>query len=345
MLSGIIGVRKTAQLLVFLLEFALLAPQCAAQDKGCAELEAVRRKTYGFHPSEVSAEVHKQKSGGLDEFWELVRSKGKSGSRCLAEMLQAEKNDGYFLFDGAVLLEGLDTSGLYVPVVVDSVAHSSLKEVDSASYIDFAMKLAGRGVDIGPIARNYLIAPHVDVFVPVHSLRLDRDLGALLLYGVMPASQRDVYLVAALSSKEAYARHTAAHMLSLSMTDAAFRALAALELPPDFPDVVRRDIELHRRRTTPESSSPSQYSRDEVLARLHRIPGTAEDPVYVAGDSAFARSAIATLTEADLPLLQDARRRSLGGVSDEAIYEYLAHTRILLGVINRLDLFKEFRVH
>jgi hypothetical protein len=51
------------------------------------------------------------------------------------------------------------------------------------------------------------------------------------------------------------------------------------------------------------------------------------------------------LTEADLPAVREARRKSIHGLSDESLYEYFAYTTIIRGVINRLDLYKEYRVH
>ncbi len=43
--------------------------------------------------------------------------------------------------------------------------------------------------------------------------------------------------------------------------------------------------------------------------------------------------------------VREARRAALLSVSDESLYEYAAYTRVILGVINRLDLYKEYRVH
>jgi len=97
------------------------------------------------------------------------------------------------------------------------------------------------------------------------------------------------------------------------------------------------------------------YSREQVLARIRALPRTPEqaqaelkkeNPVLgIAEDEPLVRSAIVTLTAADLDTVRDARRASLMSVSDEVLYEYAAFTRILLGMINRLDLYKEYRVH
>ena len=65
----------------------------------------------------------------------------------------------------------------------------------------------------------------------------------------------------------------------------------------------------------------------------------------LAGHDRFIESAIATLTADDLPFLREARRKSIHGVSDESLSEFFAYTTIIRGIINRLDLYKEFRVH
>jgi hypothetical protein len=72
-----------------------------------------------------------------------------------------------------------------------------------------------------------------------------------------------------------------------------------------------------------------------------------ESPPFVGiSDAArFIESAIATLTEADLPAIREARRKSIHGLSDETLYEFFAYTRIIEGIINRLDLYKDFRIH
>ena len=49
------------------------------------------------------------------------------------------------------------------------------------------------------------------------------------------------------------------------------------------------------------------------------------------------------LEAGDLESLREARRRSITGVSDEALAEYFAITRVMLGWVNRLDLYRDLR--
>jgi hypothetical protein len=43
--------------------------------------------------------------------------------------------------------------------------------------------------------------------------------------------------------------------------------------------------------------------------------------------------------------VREARRKSLYDISDESLEEYLAFTRVMIGLLNRLDLYKEYRTH
>ena len=69
-------------------------------------------------------------------------------------------------------------------------------------------------------------------------------------------------------------------------------------------------------------------------------------PIYgITDHTAFQTSAIATLKPEDFATIREARRKSLYDVSDESLAEYLAYTQIMIGMLNHLDLFKEYRQH
>jgi hypothetical protein len=70
------------------------------------------------------------------------------------------------------------------------------------------------------------------------------------------------------------------------------------------------------------------------------------EPIYgIANHAAFMNSAVATLQPGDFELLRTARHKALFNVSDHSLEEYLAFTQVMIGLINRLDLYKEFRSH
>ncbi|MGC2324489.1 MAG: hypothetical protein WA463_17780, partial [Terriglobales bacterium] len=135
----------------------------------------------------------------------------------------------------------------------------------------------------------------------------------------------------------------------------SYRALAGLPSVDDLPEVARKQVVAALAYHPPDEKAIPTYSREQVLTRLRRLPRTQEqmeaelkreNPVVgIANDEPFIRSAIAALNASDLDTVREARRRALLSVSEESLYEYAAYTRVILGVINRLDLYQEFRVH
>jgi hypothetical protein len=70
------------------------------------------------------------------------------------------------------------------------------------------------------------------------------------------------------------------------------------------------------------------------------------DPdINQAEDEALDNSIYATFTKIDLSALQEGRRRMIEGVSNESVEGYLEVSRILLNLINVLDLYTEWRIH
>lgn len=95
----------------------------------------------------------------------------------------------------------------------------------------------------------------------------------------------------------------------------------------------------------PELNVKTKLNDQELEAAVNRK--VQESPPFfgVSGTERFIESAIANLNEADLPVIREARRRSIEGISDEVLGEYFAYNHIIKGVINRLDLYREYRVH
>jgi len=333
----------------------LLPTTVAAQPAGCAELQALKKETYGFRPSKLTELQQTAKEKQIDRFHKLAESQGERGVRCLSAMLKSENTDSFFLFDGASLLLHLDDSPPSLAVVSDAAARSDLGEINPASYVELALELAQHGVDTSPLAEKYMRYPNVDGYVAENSLPLDRTTGATFLYGSMTPERADENQVPLLNAKESYVRGTAALQLALNMTAGSYRALAGLSGFDDLPEYAQRQVIAALAYHPPDANVIPAYSRERVLARLHDLPRTPEqmeaelkkeNPVVgIAHDEPLIRSAIATLNAADLDTVREARRKALISVSEECIEEYAAYTRVILGIINRLDLYKEYRVH
>ncbi len=374
---------------VFLVLTLLVGSPLLAQTlDSCAAIDAAKAKTYGFHPSRLTTKQRQAKAVQMDAFWRLAGEDKPAAAACLRPLLTAEKQDGYFLFDGASLLYSIDSSEASTQVVVASLERADMAEIEPAGYLRMLLRLSNAGVDIGPLAARYLEYPEVKTYVPQHAMDLDRDMGALLIYGSMAPEQEDRYLVSALNAKEGYARSTAALLLALNMTETSFKALSTFSGWADLPEDSKKVVQAYRMYEPYQpSAAPVKFSRKEVLAYIAQLPHNEkafraamqrqeeyekqhpeltpkgklsdkdletvvskkveESPPFfgVAGADRFIESAVATLTEADLPAIREARRKSMQSISDEALGEYFAYSHIIRGVINRLDLYKEYRVH
>ncbi len=224
------SIKRPALLACVAVGLFLCVTPMLAQTPDCSKLEAVKAKTYGFHPTDLSKAQQTAKSGELDGFWNETKSEHADGIKCLQQMILAEKADTFFLFDAASLLYSLDHSPESLAAITQGVNGSDLKELQIPEYIRMLLRLGRDGVDIGPLAAKYLYYPKVDAFVPQHSMQMNREMGVMLLYGSMPSEAVDRYLIPELSSKTDYVRSTAALFLAMNMTPDDFRALRQLKL-------------------------------------------------------------------------------------------------------------------
>lgn len=333
----------------------LLLTAAAAQQPGCSELQALKKETYGFRPSKLTELQQTAKEKQIERFHKLAESQGERGVACLRGMLKSERTDSFFLFDGASLLLQLDDSQVSLAVMSDAAMRSDLGEINPASYVELALELAQHGVDTAALAEKYIRFPDVDGYTAEHSFALDRPTGAIFLYGSMTPERADESLVPLLNAKETYVRGTAVLQLALNMTGHSYRALAGLPGFDDLPEYAQKQMIAALAYHPPEINVIPTYSREQVLARLRTLPRTPEQmeaelkketPVLgIANDEPFIRSAIGTLNASDLEAVREARRAAVMSVSEESLEEYAAYTRVILGVINQLDLYKEYRVH
>jgi hypothetical protein len=136
--------------------FLLLISAFAHSQSYCAPIKSAKEKTYGFNPTKLDHQARTAKSAQMDAFWTLVKSYEGDGVTCLRGLLTSEKDDGFFLFDGASLLYSLDKSDASTRVVVSSIERADLDEVDTRGYLQLLLKLSKAGIDVGPLANRHL---------------------------------------------------------------------------------------------------------------------------------------------------------------------------------------------
>jgi hypothetical protein len=310
----------------------------------------MQQRVYGFQPLSLSDPQREAKQTELQQFWLDAKAFGPAAVPCLQTMLANDKQDPFFLFDGASLLFSLDKSPATLSAVSTALLGTDLKEIRAADYIGFLLRLSRRDVDIGPLAEKYMKSP-LPAPAGQTAGEQDRVSAALLLYGSMKPEIAEKYLELLAQQSDLDSRPAAVFALALTMTEASFRAIRGgirfNGLSPDNQEVVRGILQHE----PAPAAGHTPLSRDQVLGRLAAIIRgdfdhfDPDNPPFVSDDDAFQVSAGAQLLPADLPVLAEARRRSIRNVSDDSVNEYIALTRIYLEVINRYDLYKKLRTH
>lgn len=360
-------------------------PQSAPTDtpSTCDSLRAAKSKVYGFHPAQLDEAQIDAKGKELDAFWKQLQAAGPEGAACLKLMLAAETTDHNFQFDAGQVLYQMDPSPDSLKIIRDAIAQADFQETDPANYLSLALALSQAGVDIQPLAARLLRYPNATIHISEHSLDLDADTAALFLYGSMPAAQATSALTAELQAPELFVRSAAAHLLAEQLNEDAFRTLSRWDSVEKIEEEYRRnDIHTVLKYQPPDPADLAQpkFTREQVLKIIGNLPHTRKEfddamstrgaafdkklhdanltqeqmtkavaesePIYgIADHTAFLNSAVATLLPEDFNTLQDARRKSLFDVSDESLEEYLAFTRLMIRLMNKLDLYKAYRTH
>jgi uncharacterized membrane protein len=374
--------RRTAAAFV-VWAMAIGAGVARAQAPSCADLRAQKEKVYGFHLTQLNEMQIDAKSKEIDAYWKQLQAAGPEGVSCLKEMLAAEKTDHIFQFDAASFLFQLDKSPESLNLVKDAIVQTDFQETDPANYLSLALELGQRGVNIQSLAVRLLLFPNAIIHISEHSLDLDSDTAALFLYGSMDSTKASKTLIAQLQAQEPFVRAAAAHLLAEEMTEEALRTLSTWGGLADVKEDYRRnDIQAVMKYQAPDPAefANPKWTREQVLQIIAGLPHTRKEfddamstrgaeldrqmrekkptqeelakavagsePIYgIADRTAFQNSAVATLKAEDFDTLREARRKALYNISDESLSEYLAYTQVMIRLLNRLDLYKDYRAH
>lgn len=349
----------------------------------CDSIRAAKTKVYGYHIAQLTEAQIDAKGKELDAFWKQVQAAGPEGLTCVRGLLAEEKTDHIFQFDASSMLFPTDHSPQTLTLIRDSLTQADFQDSDPADYLSLAFELGQAGVDVAPLAGKLLLYPNATIHISEHALDLDSDTAALFLYGSMDPGQATSALTGLLPDPLPFVRAAGAHLLAEQMTEGSFRALSnwdgVAKIEEDFR---RNDIQtiMKFQPVNAADYAHPKFTREVVLQTIAGLPHTRKEfddvmatkgaafdkemrdkkatqqelaqavadnlPIYgVADHTAFINSAVATLQPADFDTIREARRKSLYNVSDESLSEYLAYTQIMIGMLNRLDLFKEFRAH
>lgn len=321
--------------LIAIIVFILTSYISFAQ-RTCDSLNILKKNVYGFKPSDLSDSLRNLKSGELDIFWKTARNNPTEASNCLQGLIENETKDSYFCFDASSLLVRLDTSSKYLPTVIAGLTKCNLEDLQLSSYLKICFYLGQRGQDIGKLTTNLISIPNAKIFLSNHFLTLNAIDASIFLFNSMPTTTAESVLISAILDGTPTAKHNAAVVLNLLATDNGDSLLNSLIEKKQLGDSTVQFILRDRKAfiIKPEGSA----SRAKVLEALNDVPYNFEKEFYgFAGNNNLISSACKQLKTQDVERIREARRKSTPGLSDEALHEYFALTRILMTVRDKKD--------
>lgn len=300
----------------------------------CERLTSLKRDVYGFKPSQLPDSLQKIKSKDLDAFWDIAQNNRADAAKCLKGLIKGETNDGFFCFDAATLLLQLDTTGVYLPTVAEGLNKADLEDIQLLSYLQICSFLGHKGIDIDDLTIKLLSLPNAKIYRPLNFIILNAIEASIFLINNMPTSRAESVLFTAIQTGNATAKHNATVVLNLLSTDKGDSLINTLQQKKQLEESTIEYIEQDRRNFIIKSNG--LISRLKILESLEDMPYNIEKGFYgFARNEKLISSACKQLTEHDVDKIRLARQKSTQEISQEALNEYYALTKILMTVRNK----------
>jgi hypothetical protein len=300
----------------------------------CESLIQLKKSVYGFKPSDLSDSMKEMKSKELDFFWKVAKDNPADAAKCLQTLIENETSDSYFCFDASSLLLQLDTSNIFLPTVIVGLNKCNLEDLQLSTYLQICFYLGQKRYDIGELTTNLISIPNAKIYLSNHFLTLNAIDASLFLFNTLPTANAESVLIGAIQNGNATVKHNAAVVLNLLSTDAGDRFIYSLIEEKQLGDSTVQFIKNDRKNfiVKPKGST----SRTKILEALNDVPFNFEKEFYgFAGSENLIGSACRQLNKQDIDKIRDARRKSTPAISDEALHEYFALTKILMTVRNK----------
>jgi hypothetical protein len=308
-------------------------------DDGCDRLRQAKDSSYGFSPASLSKLEKTAKLLALDRFWNLAKSNPKQSAACLRAMLEKERRDSFFLFDGSQLLFSLDKSARSAEVVAEALSSVDLGDVNSYDYVALAIEVSKTGADISSAAMNFARARNVEDYAQGAGARMNREQGIVAVFGRLPVEVAVAKGKALYQSGDAAASPYGLLVLALALTPDALAILKQAGDITSLPAAVRRQISALLSPFVPQARPAAAYRREQLLAMLKSAPNYAAGLRGPSGNEDFLGSATTGLQAEDAPLVREARRQSIVDASISSMHQYYAYTHMLRVVETKAGLF------
>jgi hypothetical protein len=316
------------KILVFII---LLLSSISFSQTTCDSLLLLKKKVYGFRPSELTDTLKSLKNKDLDLFWKTAHNNPTVAKPCLKTLIENETIDSYFCFDASSLLVKLDSTDTYLPTVINGLKKCNLNDLQLSTYLEICFYLNYKKQDITELATKLISVPDAEIFLSNHFITLNAIDASIFLFNNMPPETAEKTLLSAISNGNSTAKHNAAILLNLLATDSGDLFLNSLIEKKQLENSTIQFIMKDRKNFTikPKGSE----SRSKILELLNDAPYDFEKEFFgFAGNDKLMGSACKQLTKQDTEKIRIARQKTTPALSDEALHEYFALTAILMTV-------------
>ena len=302
----------------------------------CDSLLLLKKKVYGFKPSELTDTLKSLKNNDLNLFWRTAKNNPKEASPCLKTLIENETKDSYFCFDASSLLVRLDSTNTYLPTVINGLKNCNLEDLQLSSYLEICFYLNYKKQDVTELATKLISVPDAKIFLSKHFITLSAIDASIFLFNNMPTDVAEKCLKSTIESGNPTAKHNAAVLLNLLATDSGDEFLNSLiekkELEASTIQFIIKDRKAFI--IKPKGS----VSRAKILEYLNDVPYNFEKEFFgFSGNDKLISSACKQLNKQDIEKIRNARQKTTPGLSDEALHEYFALTTILMTVRDKKE--------
>ncbi len=214
---------------------------------------------------------------------------------------------------------------------MNGLERSNTDKIHLETYFQIILYLSGEGEDVRLLARKYLLSPDPSIFLSMHFFTLNRTYAGVMIYGLMnddiaTKELKDILV----SDAPYYSKHSASFILFYQNTDEGNLFLDSIKSTEVLEDSTLEGLDYVTQLYTKIPEETSLYSRQDLLQKISWLPYNFEKEWFgISGDDSFLYSAYKNLLIEDIEIVREARYKTIYAPSDEALYEYLATTRVL----------------
>lgn len=327
---------------LFIFAAFIVAP-VLAQAQNCVELQKMIDATYNFKPSKLTEAEKDAKSAAMDKVWNAVKANPKELLPCLRKEIDARKNDSFFRFDASNLLVQLDQSAESKKTLIKAYAEADLEDINLLYWLPYIALAGYEGFDTSAAGETWLKYPKSQYYVRGGTLAVNKEKGAVIIYGSMDESIATPVLAKIAAQETHPAREIAVRVLMQQATPDALRKLKKIN-QKGLSDGTKQSLNVLLTKPVllkPREGEP-KITREKYLDVFQKlVDGKPQEFLRIAtADPDGDREVIVVMKQEDIPLIRKVRRAFISQATPHSVEWYDSFTEILMAMIWKPELVK-----